>query len=58
MFNTIYTAEEYMAQGFTAKEVPMVMRHDELFNRYKRSGDNLPERQMAEMFELVKRLGL
>ena len=56
--NTIYTTEEYMAQGFTAKEVPMIRRHDELFNRYKRGGDNLPDRQMTEMFELARRLGL
>lgn len=56
--NTIYTAEEYMAQGFTAKEVPMITRHDELFNRFVRGGNTLPARQYLEMMELVKRLGL
>ena len=30
--NTIYTDIEYMVQGFKAREVPMIRRHDELYN--------------------------
>lgn len=30
--NTIYTAEEYMAQGFTAEEVPLITYFDILHN--------------------------
>lgn len=53
-YNTIYTDEEYMAQGFTAEEVPMIRRHDELFNLH----DDRTEQETEEMYELVKKLGL
>ena len=45
--NTIYTDTEYMAQGFKAWEVPMIKRHDELFNMW-----------VEEMVTLQKQLGL
>ena len=32
MKNIIYTAEEYMKQGFTAEEVPLITRFDILQN--------------------------
>ena len=52
MKNTIYTAEEYMAQGFAEHEVPMIQRHDELFNK----GEDRTEEETEEMFALVKAL--
>lgn len=53
MLNTIYTNEEYMAQGFTAEEVPMIRRHDILMNQYKRLGF-LTEEEDAELMHLIK----
>lgn len=53
LYNTIYTDEEYMAQGFTAEEVPMIRRHDILFNQYKRDGF-LTEEEEAELMHLIK----
>ena len=32
--NKIKTNEEYMAEGFTADEVALIRKHDELFNKY------------------------
>lgn len=52
--NTIYTDKEYMAQGFSAFEVPMIRRHDELFNRR----DELTDEERNEMYTLVDELGL
>lgn len=54
MKNTIYTTEEYMAQGFTKEEVEKVKRSDELFNNW----DNLTEEEKDEYFSLVEELGL
>ncbi len=60
--NTIYTDEEYMAQGFTAEECPKIRRHDELFNRYQLSKfcnvEPLTEAEEAEMYRLVEELGI
>ncbi len=53
LYNKIYTDEEYMAQGFTAEEVPMIRRHDILFNEYKRNGFLLDE-EMDELLHLIK----
>lgn len=53
LYNKIYTDEEYIAQGFTAEEVPMIRRHDILFNQYKRDGF-LNEEEEAEMFRLIE----
>ena len=60
--NTIYTDEEYMAQGFTKEEVPMIRKHDELFNKYQLEfGPNnwdLTDEQWDEFEELQKALDL
>ena len=53
LYNKIYTDEEYMAQGFTAEEVPMIRRHDILFNQYKRNGFLTAEEE-AELMYLIK----
>lgn len=55
-YNTIYTIEEYMAQGFTAEEAPKVMRHDILFN--KDQDGETTEAEREEMFALIEELGL
>ena len=52
--NIIYTDNEYMAQGFTAQEVPKVRRHDELFNK----GEDRTEEETMEMVAIQKELGL
>ena len=44
MKNTIYTIEEYIAQGFTAEEAPKVRKTDEMFNNW----DNLTEEEKKE----------
>lgn len=56
MMNTIYTIEEYMAQGFTQEEAPLVREHDTLYNRYVTEG--LTEEEKDRMFDLVVMLGL
>jgi GMP synthase PP-ATPase subunit len=60
--NTIYTDEEYMAQGFTAEECPKIRRHDELFNRDQKSKfynvEPLTKEEREEMYRLVEELGL
>lgn len=53
LYNTIYTDKEYMAQGFTAEEVPMIRRHDILMNQYKRLGF-LTEEEDAELMHLIE----
>ena len=54
MKNTIYTIEEYIAQGFTAEEASKVRKTDEMFNDW----DNLTDEQKEEYFALVEELGL
>ena len=54
MKNTIYTIEEYIAQGFTVEEAPKVRKTDEMFNDW----DNLTDKQKEEYFALVEELGL
>ena len=54
MKNTIYTIEEYIAQGFTAEEAIKVRKTDEMFNDW----DNLTEEEKEEYFALVEELGL
>ena len=53
LFNVVHTDEEYIAQGFTAEEVPMIRRHDILMNQYKRDGF-LTEEEDAELMHLIK----
>ncbi len=55
--NTIFSDEEYMAQGFTADEVSKVRRSDELFNKSVLEGD-LTEEEWNEYESLVEELGL
>lgn len=55
-YNTIFTIEEYMAQGFTAEEAPKAMRHDILFNKDKDGEATEAERE--EMFAIIEELGL
>ena len=55
--NTIYTDEEYMAQGFTKEECAKVRRSDELYNKYKLE-DELSDEEWAEYTALVEELGL
>ena len=52
--NTIYTIEEYIAQGFTAEEAPKVLKTDLMFNRW----NELTEKEKEEYFALVEELGL
>ena len=52
--NTIYTIEEYIAQGFTAEEAPKVLKTDLMHNRW----EELTESEKAEYFALVEELGL
>lgn len=54
--NTIYTDAEYMAQGFRAWEVPMIRRHDELYNMW--ADGTITEEQKEEMFTLQAQLEL
>ena len=55
-YNTIYTDEEYMAQGFTAQEVSMVRRHDIIFN--KDVDGEATEEEMTELVAIQRALGL
>jgi hypothetical protein len=55
-YNIIYTNEEYMAQGFTAQEVPMIRRHDIIFN--KDVDGEATEEEMAELVAIQRALGL
>lgn len=56
MMNTIYSIDEYVAQGFSREEAPKAKRHDELFNKYQSEG--LTEEEKEEMFNIVDELGL
>ena len=51
MMNTIYTEKEYMEQGFTATEVPMIIAHDLLYNEWVKGGkvDTLLAERIAEL---------
>ena len=55
-YNTIYTLEEYMAQGFTAEEAPLMREHDQRFNLDV--DNNLTEEQRERMFYLIDLLML
>ena len=54
--NRICTDEEYMAQGFRPYEVPMIRRHDELYNLWV--DGTITEEQKEEMFTLQAELEL
>jgi len=57
MLNTIYSIDEYVAQGFTREEAPKAKRSDELFNKWKINGE-LSDTEKEEYFALVEELGL
>lgn len=52
ILNRICTTGEYMKQGFTEKEVPMIKRSDELFNRKQLIGWTKEEEE--EYYKLVE----
>jgi hypothetical protein len=55
-FNTINTDSEYMAQGFSKEEIPLIREHDRLFNLYILGCAT--EEESERMFYLVRELGL
>ena len=55
-YNTIYTIEEYMEQGFTREEAEMVREHDIIFN--KDVDEEATEEERARMFEIIRILDL
>jgi len=54
--NTIKTNEEYLAEGFTVAELPLIRRHDELFNKYALG--TITDTENEELDALVEELGL
>ena len=62
--NTIYTDTEYLTQGFTEEELPLIKRFDTLHNElvircdYGEWGDKVSEEEGNEYNTLVKLLGL
>lgn len=54
MYNTIFTKEEYMAQGFKAWETAYIKRHDILFNKYK--DGNISKAEKLEILFIQKLL--
>ena len=56
MKNKIYTASEYMSQGFSAEEVPLITRHDVICNKYIDGIASTEE--LNEMYEIQSMLGL
>lgn len=55
-YNVIKTVEEYMKEGFTAEEAPLIQEHDVLFNKYQ--DGECTDAEAERMFELVEILGL
>lgn len=58
MMNKVCTDAEYMAQGFTAEEVPMIREYDELVNATVRKGLEMTEAEAKRLEELEGILGL
>lgn len=56
ILNKICTNEEYIQQGFTIEEVPLIREHDKLFNKYVLEG--LTKEEYNRMCTLVEFLGL
>lgn len=54
MKNTVYSIEEYMAQGFTAEEAPIARKVDIMFNRF----DDLTDVEKEKYYAMVAWLGL
>ena len=55
-YNTIHTDAEYKAQGFRPYEIPMIRRHDELYNKWV--DEVITEEEKEEMFTLAAQLEL
>ena len=59
MMNKIYTKAEYIAQGFTLEELPLIREHDELVNKVAEKGlENMTEIEGQRIEELAEKLGL
>lgn len=56
MKNTIYTLEEYVAQGFTVEEAPLAREHDILFNLSR--DRELTEEEQERFFHIAELLVL
>lgn len=56
IYNTVYSIEEYIAQGFTAEEAPKMVRHDTLVN--KLTDGLITEEEYQEIFAIAEELGL
>ena len=56
VLNKIYTDKEYMEQGFTKEECPLIRKHDLLFNRYVLEGLTEKERDELEDLRVFLRL--
>lgn len=54
MKNTIYTVEEYMAQGFTKVEAYVMRKADKMFNNW----EHLNNKEKEKYFLMTERLGL
>ena len=52
--NKIYTIEEYIQQGFTEKEAPLVLKTDKWFNHW----DELSEKKKERYYIMIEYLGL
>lgn len=55
-YNIIKTFEEYMKEGFTVEEAPLIQEHDILFNKYQ--DGECTEAEVERMFDLVEILSL
>lgn len=54
MLNKIFSDKEYMEQGFSAEEVPLIRRFDILHNL----GNEKTEEEIKEYYELATALDL
>lgn len=52
--NTVYTIEEYIAQGFTKEEAPIVRKTDIMFNNW----DSLTDIEKEHYYAMCKWLRL
>jgi hypothetical protein len=52
--NTVYSIEEYIAQGFTAEEAPIARKTDIMYNRF----NELTPEEKEKYFAMCAWLGL
>lgn len=55
-YNTIYTIEEYMKQGFTEEEAMKMKRHDIIFNKYL--DGEATDAEMEELYSIQRELNI